>query len=402
MISLFYSLYSKIIKLIADNNNLVKYASSGAINVVFPWLAIYFAVDRISVYDFLILTSAYATVQLGAFADLGLSKFFQLKARAGNEAALFNWVLPRVSLMSFFMSLFLCGSFFQLVRLEEDHLVWFFNISGIIFSAALRNLVCLRLELMGSYMHSTILKLVFWGLFFLPIFLFPDYTMRDTFLISSILRIIATIFVLYSISSLIYERGVPNNHLTEVNKIDLPSLLIFGFACLLGNSLDRYWPSVISDPSTKISLILMMDIGLKTTFFAGAIGQAKLNEMFQKGVDEVISQKLISCIALVSGIFFIIISFAALSKTSSTQPDNILVFFLFFYICAFSANQILVPIRQRLVAVRTIANRSLVGVLLASIPICISIFFESVLFVVFGLIIKAMYELIIYSRPVND
>ena len=402
MITPFYSLYSKILKLIADNNNLVKYASSGAINVVFPWLAIYFAVDRISTYDFLILTSAYATVQLGAFADLGLSKFFQLKARADSVAALFNWVLPRVSLISLFVSLFLCGSFLQLVKLEEVHLVWFFNISGIIFSAALRNLVCLRLELMGSYMYSTILKLVFWILFFLPIFLFPDYTMRDTFLISSISRIIAIIFVVYSISSLIYERGVPNNHLTEVNKIDLASLLIFGFACLLGNSLDRYWPSVISDPSTKISLILMMDIGLKTTFFAGAIGQAKLNEMFQKGVDEAISQKLISYIALVSGIFFIIISFAALSKTSSAQPDNILVFFLFFYICAFSANQILVPIRQRLVAVRTIANRSLVGVLLAGIPICMSIFFESVLFVVFGLIIKAMYEFIIYSRSVND
>jgi len=246
------------------------------------------------------------------------------------------------------------------------------------------------------------LKLVFWILFFLPIYLFPDYTIRDTFLISSILRIIAITFVVYRISSLIYEIGVPNNHLKEVNKIDLASMLIFGFACLLGNSLDRYWPSVISDPSTKISLILMMDIGLKTTFFAGAIGQAKLNEMFQKGVDEFISQKLIGYIALVSGIVFIIISFMALSKTSSAQPDNALVVFLFLYVCVFAANQILVPMRQRLVSVRTIANRSLVGILLASIFICMSIFFESVLLVIFGLIAKAMYEFIIYSRPVND
>lgn len=393
--------YYKLLKIINDNENLVKYASSGTINVFIPWIAIYFLVDRLTTFDFLIVTSAYATVQLGAFADFGLSKFFQLKARAANINTFFNWVFPRVSLISIFVSLFLCGSFLQLVKFEYINIIWFFNIAGIIFSAAVRNLVCLRLELMGSYLHSTLLKLLFWILFFLPIFLFPVYEMHETFLISSISRIIAITIVVYIVISSNSEAETFNHQLSDESKVDLTSMLIFGLAVLLGNSLDRYWPGLISDPGTRISFILMMDIGIKTTFIAGAFGQAKLNEMFQKGIDEGISKKLISCVALVSGILFVIISFVVLSKTSSAQPDSMLVFFLFIYICIFAANQMLVPIRQRLVSVRIIAKRSLIAVILALISISISIYIGSILFVFLGLIIKVSYEFIVYSLPNN-
>ncbi len=401
MYTIFHSLYYRILKLINDNENLVKYACSGAVNLIIPWLAIYFVVGRISTFDFLILTSAYATVQLGVFADFGLSRFFQLKARTANITTFFYWVLPRVSLISLVVSLFLCGSFLQLVKFEDFNIIWFFNIAGIIFSAAVRNLVCLRLELMGSYLHSTMLKLLFWVLFFLPVFLFPENSMHVNFLISSITRIIAITLVVYRIKFLDRKIEAFKKNLSGVSKIDLSSILIFGFACLLGNSLDRYWPSLISDLSTKISLILMIDIGLKTTFFAGAFGQAKLNEMFQKNVNEGVSKKLISFIALVSGIFFVIFSLLVLDKTSSSRPDSTLVLFLFLYISMFAANQVLVPIRQRLVSVKTIANRSLIGVMLALIPICISIYFGSILFVIFGLITKVAYEFIVYSRPAN-
>lgn len=398
---IFFSFYYKLLRIFNDNENLVKYAASGAVNVFIPWLAIYLLVDRLTTFDLLIVTSVYATVQLGAFADFGLSKFFQLKARAANINSFFYWVLPRVSLISIFVSLFLCLSFLQLVKFEDINIIWFLSIAGIIFSAAVRNLVCLRLELMGSYLHSTLIKLLFWILFFLPIFLFLDHDMHEIFLISSISRTIAITIIVYIITSLNGKAELPHHQLSNKSKIDLTSMLIFGLAVFLGNSLDRYWPGLISDPSTRISFILMMDIGIKTTFFAGAFGQAKLNEMFQKDIDEGISKKLIGFIALVSGILFIIISLVALNKTLSTQPDNILVFFLFLYICIFAANQVLVPIRQRLVSVRIIANRSLIAVMLAIIPLTISIYFESILFVFFGLIIKAAYELIVYSRSAN-
>lgn len=401
MKSIFYRLYSRILKIVKDNENFVKYASSGVVNVTIPWLAIYFLVDRLNTTDLLILTSVYATVQLGAFSDFGLSKFFQLKARSSNITSFFYWVLPRISVISIIVSLFLSVSFIQLVKFEDINFIWFINIAGIIFSAALRNLVCLKLELMGLYFNSTMLKLLFWMLFFMPVYLLPQCDMHEVFLISSILRVLVIIIVINGITYSNRKAEVLNYQLSKSNRVDLRSILIFGLACLIGNSLDRYWPGLISDSQTKISFILMMDIGIKTTFFAGAFGQAKINEMFQKGIDEGIGKKFISYISLASGISFVIISLITINVTSGSQPDKIIFLFLFLYICMFSANQILVPIGQRLVSVRIIANRSLIGVILAIIMISIGIYIESILFAICGLIVKASYEFVVYSRTNN-
>lgn len=401
MKNIFKRLYTRFFRIVKNNENFVKYAGSGVVNVTIPWLAIYFLVDRLNTTDLLILTSVYATVQLGAFSDFGLSKFFQLKARSTNITSFFYWVLPRISVISILVSIFLSISFIQLVNFEDINFIWFINIAGIIFSAALRNLVCLKLELMGLYFYSTMLKLLFWMLFFIPVYLLPQYTMHEVFLISSIIRVLVIIIVICSISLPNKKVGVLNYKLSDSSKVDLKSILIFGFACLIGNSLDRYWPGLISDSQTKISFILMMDIGIKTTFFAGAFGQAKINEMFQKGIDEGIGKRFVSYISIASGISFFLISLIAISLTSGSQPDNILFLFLFLYICLFSANQILVPIGQRLVSVRTIANRSLIGVILAIIMITIGIYIQSILFAICGLITKASYELFVYAREKN-
>jgi len=216
------------------------------------------------------------------------------------------------------------------------------------------------------------------------------------FLIVAIIRAVLALFILYKIL-IIKKLDVTRNQFNE----KLGSYLIFGMAILFSTCAEKMGVKFIGEGADKISFLLLMDISSKSTFISGIIGQSIINKKYLQESTANVSNYLIIFSAVFATLVFAMISILVNSKENASYESS----YIWYLICAYtlfqSLNQIIVPIAQREISVEKTSLFSLISTVSISVGVLISMQFNSLFILVFGLLFKAMAECYMYSKVPN-
>lgn len=382
-------MFSRIQGLCRRNKNIVYVGTGAIINIILPWFLIGLVFNVLNEDGRLVVVSIYVIVQLSVFTDLGLNRFFQLKARPDIVGEIFNWVLVRLLCVSA-ISVFPLYLFFEKLVGERSP-IWFVILFFLVVTGAVSNLLNIRFELMGKYICSIPLKALMWILLFFPIMIFGSDNLINGVLCSVFLRSM----IVFLISAWLFCKNkkaiVTGGWHTAGSDI-----YFFGFSLLVASAVDRLWPSLIEGDDVKTAMLIFVDVAIKCTFLAGVYGQAKINEYFQGADFGGVESKNINIIALCSSLLFV----GLVVSLNYFHFHILLTWLVLLLLAAYtffqSANQILVPLVQRGMSVRRVVLVSNLSNALLILFVLGGWYLTSSELLLLGLLVKSCFEYFLY------